>query len=176
MTCATGPGPHTLAAAVTLHQPLKEVSMIRTAWLSALVLIILTSGGTASGRQDRQADLRRQVADTERAFAKTMADRDFAAFQTFLASDAIFLGERLGPSRGKAQVAEAWKRFFEPAAAPFSWRPEIVEVLESGTLALSSGPVFDPQGTQIGTFNSIWRLEADGKWRVIFDKGCPPCK
>jgi ketosteroid isomerase-like protein len=57
--------------------------------------------------------------------------------------------------------------------APFSWRPETVEVLESGTLALSSGPVFDAAGQPIGAFNSIWRLEADGRWRVVFDKGCP---
>jgi ketosteroid isomerase-like protein len=136
----------------------------------------MAPGGSVAGGQDRLADLRRQVADTERAFAKTMADRDYAAFQTFLASDVIFLGERTGPQRGKARVAEAWKYYYEPVAAPFSWRPEVVEVLESGTLALSSGPVFDPAGNQVGTYNSIWRLEADGKWRVIFDKGCPPCK
>ena len=45
-------------------------------------------------------------------------------------------------------------------------------MLDSGTLALTSGPVFDPQGKQIGMFNSIWRLEPDGRWRVVFDKGC----
>jgi hypothetical protein len=33
--------------------------------------------------------------------------------------------------------------------------------------------VFDPQGKRIGTFNSIWRRETDGRWHVIFDKGCP---
>ena len=60
-------------------------------------------------------------------------------------------------------------------AAPFSWNPEIVEVLESGTMALSSGPVRDPTGRQIGTFNSIWRHDPDGHWRVVFDKGCPVC-
>jgi ketosteroid isomerase-like protein len=48
-----------------------------------------------------------------------------------------------------------------------------VEVLDSGTLALSAGPVRDPKGQQIGTFNSIWRREADGSWKIIFDKGCP---
>jgi ketosteroid isomerase-like protein len=30
-------------------------------------------------------------------------------------------------------------------------------------------------GLRVGTFNSVWRLEADGKWRIVFDKGCPPC-
>jgi ketosteroid isomerase-like protein len=48
-------------------------------------------------------------------------------------------------------------------------------VLDSGGLALSTGPVFDPEGHQIGTFSSIWRREPDGSWRVVFDKGCPVC-
>ncbi|HZV90436.1 MAG TPA: hypothetical protein VFF34_00365, partial [Candidatus Nitrosocosmicus sp.] len=58
---------------------------------------------------------------------------------------------------------------------PFSWEPETVEVLPSGTLALTSGPVHDPKGTLIGTFSTIWRLEPDGRWRVVFDKGCEVC-
>ena len=63
------------------------------------------------------------------------------------------------------------KRFYEKPDAPFSWAPEQVEVLESGTLALSSGPVWDPKGKQFATFTSIWRLEAPGVWRIVFDKG-----
>jgi len=120
------------------------------------------------------AELQRQVADTERAFAKTMADRNFAAFQTFLSADAIFLN---GPKalRGKLAVADAWKPFYEKPDAPFSWTPEQVEVLESGTLALSSGPVFDPKGKKFATYTSIWRLEAPGVWRIIFDQGNDVC-
>jgi hypothetical protein len=45
-------------------------------------------------------------------------------------------------------------------------------VLASGELAWSRGPVYDPTGKQIGTFNSIWRREPDGRWRIVFDKGC----
>lgn len=59
--------------------------------------------------------------------------------------------------------------------APFSWDPETVVVLASGTLALSSGPVRNPAGERVGAFNSVWRRQADGRWRIVFDKGCPPC-
>ena len=48
---------------------------------------------------------------------------------------------------------------------------DVVEVLESGNLALSSGPVRNASGEEVGRFNSIWRKEADGTWRVVFDKG-----
>ena len=45
-----------------------------------------------------------------------------------------------------------------------------------GTIfAETTGPVHDPEGRQIGTFNSIWRRESDGTWRVVFDKGSPVC-
>jgi hypothetical protein len=59
--------------------------------------------------------------------------------------------------------------------APFSWEPDQVEVLDSGTLAHSSGPVYDPKGKIIARFNSVWRLEAPGKWRIVFDKGTDVC-
>jgi hypothetical protein len=60
-------------------------------------------------------------------------------------------------------------------AAPFSWEPEQVEVLPSGTLAPSTGPVRDPAGKLTGTFTSIWRREGPGRWRILFDMGCPAC-
>ena len=112
--------------------------------------------------------------DAERAFAKTMADRDHAAFVSFLAEEAVFL-----PSdralRGRDEVAAGWKRYFEGAQAPFSWQPERVEVVASGALAVSTGPVYDPAGKRIGTFTSTWRREPDGRWRIVLDSGCPPC-
>lgn len=36
-------------------------------------------------------------------------------------------------------------------------------------------PVFSPAGVRTGTFMSVWRKESDGKWRIVFDSGCPPC-
>lgn len=118
-----------------------------------------------------RAALERQVADTERAFARTMADRDHAAFARFLAEEAVFFSGPQ-PLRGKAAVAAGWKRFYEGPAAPFSWQPDKVEVLDSGTLAMSTGPVFDPSGKPVASFTSVWRLEAPGVWRIVFDKGC----
>jgi ketosteroid isomerase-like protein len=111
-----------------------------------------------------------QVYAAERAFAKTMADRDLDAFSTFVAEEAVFFGGN-NVLRGRQNVKDGWARFFKGPAAPFSWEPDQVEVLDSGNLALSTGPVRDPSGKVIARFNSIWRQEAPGKWRVVFDKG-----
>ncbi len=120
-------------------------------------------------------DLQKQVADAERAFAHTMAVRDHAAFVSFLSPDAVFFS-RAEVLHGKKEVSAGWKRFYEGSEAPFSWRPDQVEVLASGDLALSTGPVFDAHGRQIGRFNSIWRREPQGQWRIVFDKGDSPCE
>ncbi len=134
---------------------------------SLLTLIVIPARGDDAALAD-------QVRNAERAFAATMAARDHGAFGQHLAEDAVFFdGDK--PIRGKAAVVAAWKAFFERTAAPFSWEPETVEVLDSGTLAHSSGPVLNPEGKRVATFNSVWRREPDGVWRVVFDKGCGAC-
>jgi len=147
---------------------------MRIAFVAAALTLAALAGCATVTPKPSNAELQRQVADTERAFAKTMADRDHAAFTALLADETTFFTSK-SALRGKAHVAEFWKRFYEGPTPPFSWQPETVEVLDSGTLALSSGPVRDPQGKIFATFTSIWRLEAPGTWRIIFDKGNEVC-
>ena len=142
--------------------------------LPAMICLAICLACAPNVRRTSVAPLQQQVIDSERAFAATMSARDFSAFTSFLSSEAIFISG-VRALRGSEQVAAAWKRYYEDPAAPFSWQPETVEVLDSGTLALSTGPVFDPGGKLTGTFTSIWRLEATGRWRIIFDKGCKAC-
>lgn len=143
-------------------------------YLALVACAVLCTGHLSAAEPLGHDALAQQVADTERAFANTMAQRDFEGFVSFLAEETIFFSGDT-PLRGKETVAGAWQPYYEQADAPFSWEPENVQVLDSGTLALSSGPVFDPQGKRVATFNSVWRLEPDGQWRVVFDKGCGAC-
>jgi len=141
-----------------------------------LGILFTTLSGCATDQPKLSAEaLRQQVIETEQAFAATMADRDHAAFISFLSEETVFFSGPK-PLRGAKAVAEWWQKYYQDAGAPFSWAPEQVEVLDSGTLALSSGPVYDAEGKLTGTFTSIWRLESPGKWRIIFDKGCPVCE
>lgn len=120
------------------------------------------------------ANVRLDVMATERAFARTMAERNHAAFAVFVAKEAIFFSGPT-PLRGKQQVVEGWARHYANPNPPFSWEPEEVEVLQSGTLALSSGPVRDPVGKVIARFTSIWKRTALNTWEIIFDKGSEAC-
>ena len=107
------------------------------------------------------------------AFAKTMADRDFKAFVSHLSSDVVFFDDR-AIEHGADEVAAGWKPLFDAPKAPFSWTPDQVEVLSSGKLALSTGPVFVDDKV-VGRFNSIWRRESANTWRIVFDKGERVC-
>ncbi len=161
-----------LAAGITLA--------LRRPRLSAAALPLLAAFGLASplGAEELKPSLealQAEVRAREQAFAKTMADRDLAAFSRFVSEEAVFAGGQT-TLRGRRAVVEGWKARFEGQKAPFSWAPERVEAVASGTLALSSGPVFDPDGKRIGTFHSTWRKEKDGQWRVVLDIGCPPCQ
>ena len=148
--------------------------MLNKLILPAAVVIALASPSLTYAQQKPSSAVD-EVRAAETAFAKSMADRNLAAFTALLAEDAVFWGGK-GVNRGKAAVAADWKRFFDGATAPFSWAPAEVEVLPSGDLGFTSGPVFDPKGQRIGTFNSVWQRQKDGSWKIIFDKGCPPCE
>jgi ketosteroid isomerase-like protein len=141
-------------------------------------LLVLTLGLPAAAIAadgPGNADLAAQLRATEEAFARTMADRDYEAFVSFVAEEAVFFGQR-GEIRGREAVAAAWKPLYEGVAAPFAWQPEVATVLDSGNLGLTSGPVLAPDGRRIGTFTSVWRREPDGSWKIIFDRGCPDCE
>jgi len=145
---------------------------MRTAALAASAALSL-AGCAAPPRPSATelAALAAQVRDTELAFARSMAERDHAAFVAHLSADAVFFDERGEPQRGRDAVAAAWAPLFQGPKAPFSWAPDRVEVLGDGSLAHSTGPVRDPTGRPVARFNSVWRQEAPGLWRIIFDKG-----
>lgn len=118
--------------------------------------------------------LAEQVRASEIAFAASMAARDFDAFASWVADDATFINSGK-PLRGKAAVLAHWQRFFRTPNAPFSWKPEIVEVLDSGQLAYSEGPVSVADGKQVARYFSTWRRDPSGGWRIVLDNGYETC-
>ena len=116
----------------------------------------------------------------ELAFAASVAAHDPERFASFIADDAIFIGG--GALRGRAAIVAAWAGFFADGGPKIEWAPRLVEVQDGGALGLTRGPyTLTPPGADgaakasSGIFTSIWRREPDGRWRVIFDAGCPPC-
>jgi ketosteroid isomerase-like protein len=120
-----------------------------------------------------------EVRCREIGFSKSVEAQDHELFATFIDPDARFVSSSV--TRARDAIAEAWSVFFTGEVPHIRWRPEVVEVLESGDLALSRGPyrIIDKndEGELIegwGTFNSVWRLTGHGEWLVVFDAGSFP--
>jgi len=135
----------------------------------AVILILFLSSSAI-------ADLAGEVRCREISFSLAAEIRDAELFASFIDLDARFVGSSV--THGPAAIAEAWGAFFADDGPSIKWRPQFVEVLEDGTLALTRGPyrmiTTGENGEQTehwGTFNSVWRRNGDGAWRVVFDAG-----
>ena len=122
------------------------------------------------------ADVQHDVQCREIGFSKSVEVRDAQSFRSFIDPDARFVGNSV--SKGIDAIVERWSIFLDSGGPSIKWRPQFIEVLEDGKLALTRGPyrmiTADENGEETeywGTFNSVWRLGDDGQWRVIFDAG-----
>jgi len=122
------------------------------------------------------ADVENDVRCREVAFSQSVEMQDMAAFRSLIDADARFVGASV--QRGVTDIAAAWSVFFSENSPKMKWRPQFVEVLDDGTLALSRGPyrmtVRGEDGAlseHWGTFNSVWRKQDGGQWKVVFDAG-----
>lgn len=120
--------------------------------------------------------VRQEVLCAEVGFSRSVEDRNLAGFIGYLDPEARFVTARV--ARGPEEIAQAWAGFFEPDGPQMRWRPAIVEVVADGTLAISRGPyrltTVGDDGELArawGRFNSTWRRNERGEWRVLFDAG-----
>ncbi|MEJ2273986.1 MAG: nuclear transport factor 2 family protein [Woeseiaceae bacterium] len=139
--------------------------------MTSVVIGMLLAAQADAGIED-------EVRCREIGFSHAAEWQDLESFRGYIDADARFVSNTV--LRGIDDIAAAWTVFFTAGGPKIKWRPKIVEVLQNGTLALSRGPyrvlTTDEDGNvtaQWGTFNSVWRLNADGEWRVVFDAGNP---
>jgi len=110
------------------------------------------------------------LVSAERAFAADAGARSTRdAFLSALADDGLVLAP--APTHGK----RVWEG--RPVDKNrLEWAPAVAEIAVSGDLGYTSGPWrFTPEGagkpTAFGHFFTVWRKQADGKWKVLVDHG-----
>ena len=117
----------------------------------------------------------------ELSFARSVADRDAAAFAEHLHEAAAFGVSRPGTSRGRDTVTSDWLGLINGTRVRLSWYPTHTVIGGEPDIAWSSGPALyesvDPTADgphRIGAFTSVWHRGGDGVWRVLFDDGINP--
>lgn len=115
-------------------------------------------------------------------FAQTVAVHDAAAFAQHVGENAAFGASTPQPTRGRVAIVERWTGLIEGKRVALRWYPTRVTMAPGvPDTAWSSGPslleVLDPKAKDrylLGAFHSVWRKDADGVWRVLFDDGVEP--
>ncbi len=159
----------------------QEVIMKLLAALTVVLLLVPVSAAQEYPQTTKTVTGmdRATLRQTELDFAKAFADRNVARFAAFVADDARFTGG--GRVReGKSAILEQWTRMMQNPELTLTWSPDLVELSAAGDLGYISGPyefvLKRPDGTtarERGRFASIWRRQADGSYRIVFDIGSP---
>lgn len=135
--------------------------------LAAVMLLALLAA--RAGGEDAHQQAVKSLAEAERAFARLSVEtnqRD--AFLAYFAEDAILFTPEPVRARENLEKQKPDNSF------TLDWYPVLTGVSNAGDLGYSTGPwvlTDDKGGRYEGYFFSVWKRQADGKWRVALDIG-----
>jgi ketosteroid isomerase-like protein len=111
------------------------------------------------------------VAEAERTFAKTGLERGIrASFLEYLADDSILFAP--GPRNAKKYYTD-----YKDQGLALIWQPSFATISCSGDLGVTTGPWHikksrsESEQIAYGEFVSVWKLQPDKSWKVVFDTG-----
>jgi ketosteroid isomerase-like protein len=115
------------------------------------------------------------MVETERSFSQMSEQEGIReAFGAFIADDGILF-------RPRAVVGKKWMQ--EHPLPPsqtrplLTWEPVFAAISRSGDLGYTTGPwqykndIKDAKPSAFGNFMTIWKKQANGKWRFVLDLG-----
>ena len=142
------------------------LSNTRKVFVILFALAVAAHGADTAGENALQS-----LVQAEKNFAQMSVEKSIrAAFLANLADDAIVFNP--GPVNGK----ELYQK--RPVSeAQLNWQPIFADVARAGDLGYTTGPwdykknKGDPKPSAYGQFFSVWKKQADGKWKVVLDGG-----
>jgi ketosteroid isomerase-like protein len=131
-----------------------------------LILSLLAFAAACSSETRTQPDIAPVVA-AERAFAAEAGRRGWVeAFEAHSTSDAIVL--QAGPVNAHQSLAG-----IDPANrgdTSLTWGPEFAGISMGGDFGFTTGP-YNGGDAAFGQYFTVWRRQADGSWKWIYDGG-----
>lgn len=139
-----------------------------------LLLVICAFALSVAAQKTKQKEASpafNSLVESEHAFARAAAEKGTRdAFLEFLADDGIVF--QPGPVNGKQSWSARPKR-----PGLLSWYPIFANVSSAGDMGYTTGPWefrrdgADEKPIAYGNFVSVWKKQADGRWRVALDIG-----
>ena len=151
---------------------------IRVLLLTSLLLFALTTACTqAPPPPDTHAPDVQSLKDTEAAWVKVIAAKDFEKFMSYYADDASVLMPNAPAINGKDAIRAAFKPFFDDPNFAMTFQGSRFEVAKSGDLGYTQGTytttTTDPKTkkpvTDKGKYLTAYKKQADGSWKAVAD-------
>jgi ketosteroid isomerase-like protein len=128
-------------------------------------MIALASLGAAAASPPSAEQAAAPVVAAERAFARHVLDKGFkSGFLAFSAEDSIMF------QPGPVNPRPSFERLPDevPPGPALQWWPHWAGMARSGDLGFTTGGATSPV-----RFFTVWRRQADGSWKWIYDGGVP---
>jgi uncharacterized protein (TIGR02246 family) len=151
--------------------------LVRLSAAVSLLLLAFTVACTQAPPPDtHDADVQ-ALKDTEVAWAKVMAAKDFEKSVSNYADDASLLMPNAPVVNGKDAIRGALKAVFDDPNFALAFQASRVEVAKSGDLGYAQGSytmtMSGPKGkkpvTDKGKYLTAYKKQADGTWKVVAD-------
>jgi ketosteroid isomerase-like protein len=115
----------------------------------------------------------------DRAFAADVARGGTEAWVSWFAEDGAQIQTGQGEIRGRDAIRQLMAGLDDPNFS-LSWEPRRADIAASGELGWTTGDYVSrgvgadgqPRQTR-GRYVTIWRMQADGSWKVVMDLGNP---
>ena len=139
------------------------------------ILILAFAFGLAAPQHPPAFD---EMADTERAFARRAQEVSVRqAFIEFFADEAVAF-QSGQPASAQSEMKKRPLDARDPNLL-FIWEPRYGDIAASGELGWLTGPVRsgrkdEPGKIRHGNYASIWKRQADGRFKVMIDLGTDP--
>ena len=149
----------------------------RLSMLVSLMLLAFTTACTQAPPPDtHDADVQ-SLKDTEAAWVKVVAAKDFEKSMSYYADDASLLWPNAPTINGKDAIRAALKPFFDDPNSSLAFQPSRVEVAKSGDLGYAQGTytwtMTDPKTkkpvTDKGKYLVAYKKQVDGTWKAMAD-------
>lgn len=153
---------------------LPAVGVAALPWLALLLLFVACAPEGPAARADPGV-----LMEADRTFAAAVDTGGSRAWARWFAEDGRMVQPGVGMVEGRDDIEDLMGALDDPAFS-MAWEPDHAEVAASGDLGWTTGTYVarraEPgaEGTrQTGRYVSIWRKDADGRWKVVMDLGNP---
>ncbi|WP_370087470.1 DUF4440 domain-containing protein [Ekhidna sp.] len=126
--------------------------------------------------ESKSEEWKQEIMDVEAAFSKMSQEEGIpAAFLHFSAEDVVLMrNNKL--TIGKEALRARYSNLDPTPGTSLTWKPDFVNVSESGDMAYTYGKYVYSQTDSLGNiqsdtgiFHTVWKRQPDGSWKFVWD-------